>query len=273
MHVYLDDLFIYSDSIQEDEKHLALVFGKLYENQLFMKAEKVQLYTDKMNCLHHLPQNYNDTEKFLGLVNYLIHFLSDVTAYTAPLSEMTKHGWPFYWCPLYSKFTDSQHNYCVFETETLAMLEAILNCHIYVLSNSQMQWIEYLSCFDFDITYVKDLPLGCKKEAKKMVVQFHVIKPHQEFKCFTGKHETQDLEAEEMKNAGEHNKPEPIQSSNNNPTVFDSRDNEKNLQTVMDMDPTFISDVLSLYSSDPIFSKVLKASNDHPCFFIEKGLI
>ncbi|SJL18179.1 uncharacterized protein ARMOST_21756 [Armillaria ostoyae] len=54
MHVYLDDLFIYSDSVEDHERHLKLVFDKLRENKLFMKAEKVQLYAEKMDCLGHL---------------------------------------------------------------------------------------------------------------------------------------------------------------------------------------------------------------------------
>lgn len=54
MHVYLDNLFIYSDSVEDHEQHLKLVFDKLQENKLFMKAEKVQLYAEKMDCLRHL---------------------------------------------------------------------------------------------------------------------------------------------------------------------------------------------------------------------------
>ena len=34
VHVYLDDIFIYSSSIEEHEKHLELVFNKLREAQL-----------------------------------------------------------------------------------------------------------------------------------------------------------------------------------------------------------------------------------------------
>lgn len=41
----------------------------------------------------------------------------------------------------------------------------------------------------------------------------------------------------------------------------------------MDSDPTFEADIKSSYAMDPIFSKVLKAPNDHPRFFVEEGLI
>ena len=36
VHIYLDDIFIYSLSIEEHEKHLELVFNKLHEAQLYL---------------------------------------------------------------------------------------------------------------------------------------------------------------------------------------------------------------------------------------------
>ena len=36
VHVYLDDIFIYSSSVEEHEKHLELVFNKLREAQLYL---------------------------------------------------------------------------------------------------------------------------------------------------------------------------------------------------------------------------------------------
>ena len=75
------------------------------------------------------------------------------------------------------KFTDAQRNYRVFETETLAILEALLKwedklvgyrLHVVTdhkaleffktqkrLSARQMRWMEYLARFNFDITYIK----------------------------------------------------------------------------------------------------------------------
>ena len=75
------------------------------------------------------------------------------------------------------KFTAAQHNYRVFEMETIAILEALLKWEDKLLSNRinvvtdhraleffktqrrlsscQMRWMEYLSRFDFDIQYMK----------------------------------------------------------------------------------------------------------------------
>jgi RNase H-like domain found in reverse transcriptase len=83
-------------------------------------------------------------------------------------------------CPagfMSKKFTTVQMNYCVFEMETIAILEALLKwedkllgrkvhivmdhkaleffkmqCH---LNSRQAQWMEFLACFNFDIIYVK----------------------------------------------------------------------------------------------------------------------
>jgi len=49
------------------------------------------------------PRNYNDVQKFVGLVQYLAHFLPDVSSYTGPLSAMSKNGQLFAWRPLHDK--------------------------------------------------------------------------------------------------------------------------------------------------------------------------
>ena len=54
VHVYLDDIFIYSSSIEEHEKHLELVFNKLREAQLYLSRDKVDLYSQRMDCLGHI---------------------------------------------------------------------------------------------------------------------------------------------------------------------------------------------------------------------------
>src|SRR3984957_13273331 len=45
VHVYLDDIFVFSNSIEEHEKHLRLVFDKLRKAQLFFCLSSPPLYT------------------------------------------------------------------------------------------------------------------------------------------------------------------------------------------------------------------------------------
>ena len=54
IHVYLDDIFIYSSSIEEHEAHLVIVFNRLHKAQLYLSGDKVDLYSTKMDCLGHL---------------------------------------------------------------------------------------------------------------------------------------------------------------------------------------------------------------------------
>ena len=38
------------------------------------------------------PRNKHDVQRFLGLVQYLAHFMPDVSAYTGPLAAIQKNG-------------------------------------------------------------------------------------------------------------------------------------------------------------------------------------
>ena len=124
LHVYLDDIFVFSDTVQEHQGHLEKVFTRLCEHEFYLREDKCELFADKVECLGHMidekglhtdadkmakirewnrPCNYNDVQRFLGLVQYLAHFLPDISAYSSPLAGMTMNGTPFYWRPLHEK--------------------------------------------------------------------------------------------------------------------------------------------------------------------------
>ena len=105
VHVYLDDIFIYSQSIQEHIEHIMKVLQWLRESQFYLSRSKLDLFSDKTDCLGHViddngihaeldkmqwirewrtPQNYNEVQKFLGLVQYLALYMPDIMAYTTP---------------------------------------------------------------------------------------------------------------------------------------------------------------------------------------------
>ena len=58
---------------------------------------------DKMThiCNWCIPRNHKDVQRFLGLMQYLAHFMPDITAYTGPLAAIYRNGQPFYWKPLH----------------------------------------------------------------------------------------------------------------------------------------------------------------------------
>ena len=121
VYVYLDDIFIYLCSIKEHEKHLGIVFQQLRDHHLFLSKSKVDLYSKRLECLGHIiddwgihvdadkmqhicewrcPRTFNDIQHFLGLVQYLAHYMPDISMYTTPLSGCVRNSHPFEWTPL-----------------------------------------------------------------------------------------------------------------------------------------------------------------------------
>ena len=120
VHVYLDDIFIYSQRIWEHIKHIMKVLQQLRE-QFYLSRSKLDLFSDKTDCLGHviddngihakldkmqwirewrISWNYNEVQKFLGLVQYLALYMPDITAYTTPLSGSAQNNQTFQWTPV-----------------------------------------------------------------------------------------------------------------------------------------------------------------------------
>ena len=102
VHVYLDNILVYPSTIEGHKNHLAQVFVKLQEAQLYLSQDKVNLDSERMDCLSHIianagihacidkmqkirdwrqPHNFHEVQRFLRLMQYLAHFMPDVTAY------------------------------------------------------------------------------------------------------------------------------------------------------------------------------------------------
>ena len=118
---------MFSNSIEEHEKHLKLVFDKLRKAKLYLSKSKCDLYSECMDCLGHIiderglhadadkmarirdwrtPRSYLEVQRFIGLVNYLAPFMPDVSAYTSPLTEMSRNERAFVWRPLHQVCLD-----------------------------------------------------------------------------------------------------------------------------------------------------------------------
>ena len=118
IHVYLNDVFAYSSTIEEHEEHLEVVFGLLRKFRFYLKIDKCDLYTERMDCLRHIidndgvhadvdkmsrirnwrtPWNLNGVQKFVGLVEYLAQFMLDISVYTMLLTGIQRNGHPFQW--------------------------------------------------------------------------------------------------------------------------------------------------------------------------------
>ena len=54
VHAYLDNIFIYSQNIREHIKHIMKVLQQLRESQFYLSKSKLDLCSDKIDCLGHV---------------------------------------------------------------------------------------------------------------------------------------------------------------------------------------------------------------------------
>jgi len=94
--VFIDDILIYLETVEEHEKHLRIVLEKLRQNQLYAKFEKCEFWPKKVVFLGHVltadgvavdpskieavtewkqPQNVTDIRSFLGFARYYRRFI------------------------------------------------------------------------------------------------------------------------------------------------------------------------------------------------------
>ena len=128
VYVYLDDIFIFTDTYAEHEENLAWVLQRLREEKLYISHKKLDVYSVSMDCLGHVvdsqglhsasdkmarirdwpvPASYKEVQQFLGLVQYLQHFMPDIASYTGVLSDMCRNGRKFIWREIHQKAFDS----------------------------------------------------------------------------------------------------------------------------------------------------------------------
>ena len=118
-HVYLDDIMIWSCSIEEHRQNVETVLQALRDADLYCSTKKSQLFTTEFDFLgHHIstrgiepdrkkvqkiqewptPSCAKDVRRFLGLVQYLANFLPRLAEHRAILTPLTmkeaQKEWP-----------------------------------------------------------------------------------------------------------------------------------------------------------------------------------
>ena len=99
VYIYLDDIFVYSGTLEDHEQHLRIVFNELEKANFYLEQEKCNLYAEKLDCLGHvidhkgihadrdkmswihswrMPRSLNEVQQFVGLVEYLAQFMPEV---------------------------------------------------------------------------------------------------------------------------------------------------------------------------------------------------
>ena len=116
--VYLDDIVIYSNTLEEHLDHLRKVFRLLRQNELYVKKKKCSFAIGEVGFLGHRirdgklmmeegkikaiqewepPTKVPQLRSFLGLVNYYRRFINGYSARAAPLTDLLKKGKAWTW--------------------------------------------------------------------------------------------------------------------------------------------------------------------------------
>nr|XP_016481085.1 PREDICTED: uncharacterized mitochondrial protein AtMg00860-like [Nicotiana tabacum] len=122
--VYLDDIVIDKNTLEENMDHLRKVLQVLRENELYIKRGKYEFAQSKVHFLDHVISNGKlrmDEAKvraiqeweepikvivlrsFLGLVNYYRRFIIGYSTKAAPLTELLNKNKPWVWTEHYQK--------------------------------------------------------------------------------------------------------------------------------------------------------------------------
>ncbi len=107
--VFLDDILIYSRTLEEHERHLRAVLQRLQSQKLYAKLSKCQFMRQEVEFLGHFvgragvrmvegkvaavqrwptPQCQKEVEQFLGLAGYYRRFIAGFSRLAAPLSQL-----------------------------------------------------------------------------------------------------------------------------------------------------------------------------------------
>ncbi|GBG81376.1 hypothetical protein CBR_g32050 [Chara braunii] len=117
--VYLDDILIFSKSMEEHVKHLEEVLQVLKDAQLHLNLEKYEFGRDNIIYLGHQlsvtglepkatkvevirnwpqPANVRELRSFLGLASYYQKFVPKFSVIAHPLSRLTSKNVAYAWC-------------------------------------------------------------------------------------------------------------------------------------------------------------------------------
>ena len=109
-HVYMDDIAIWSKTIEEHTHNVAMILQALLDHKLYLNPKKLKLFCSEIRFLGHrisasgveadegkaeriqnwpTPTCVKHVRSFLGLVRYLSAFLPNLATHTTVLDELT----------------------------------------------------------------------------------------------------------------------------------------------------------------------------------------
>ncbi|KAJ9535560.1 hypothetical protein OSB04_un001305 [Centaurea solstitialis] len=118
--VFIDDILIYSKTVEEHGEHLRKVLELLKHEQLYAKFSKCEFWLKEVQFLGHIvtqegikvdpakieaiqswesPKSPKEVRSFLGLAGYYRRFIKHFSAIATPLTRLTKKEVKFEWTP------------------------------------------------------------------------------------------------------------------------------------------------------------------------------
>ena len=116
--VFIDDILIYSKTLEEQEEHLRKALERLRREKLYAKLKKCEFWLDSVSFLGHVisgekvvvdpekvkavvewirPTNVFEIQSFLGLDGYYRHFIKIFSKLSGPLTALTRKNARFVW--------------------------------------------------------------------------------------------------------------------------------------------------------------------------------
>ena len=114
--IYLDDILIYSNDMEEHRRHVTEVLRRLRENGLFAAPKKCFFHRDTVEFLGFMispegltmdkakiqtildwpePRKVKDIQSFLGFANFYRRFIHNYSELSIPLTRLTRKGTPW----------------------------------------------------------------------------------------------------------------------------------------------------------------------------------
>jgi hypothetical protein len=115
---YLDDILVFSDSLDDHKRHVRTILAKVAEIGLTLKASKCEFHTTETEYLGYVispkglrmdeekirtirewqePRNIKGIQSFLGFANFYRRFIKDYSRITTPLTRLTRKDIPWEW--------------------------------------------------------------------------------------------------------------------------------------------------------------------------------
>jgi hypothetical protein len=116
--VFLDDILIFSKSLEEHKDHVSKVLEILRREKLYAKVSKCELFKTEVEFLGHyvgrnglrmmedkvkavidwpIPTKPTEVRSFLGTIGYYRKFIKNFSSIAAPLTDLTKDTVKFIW--------------------------------------------------------------------------------------------------------------------------------------------------------------------------------